>query len=70
MKRLPFLLIVGVLIGVVLYVRFSSEDPPQRGTTLTPKQYIELVEEKKRQRLERQRNQQQAEEADQQTTRK
>lgn len=47
MKRQPFLLILAVLIGVIAYAYYSPDTPPEQATTLTPKQYIELVEEKK-----------------------
>lgn len=51
MKQQPFLLIVAVLIGVIIYAYYAPETPPEQATTLTPKQYIELVEEKKRERI-------------------
>jgi len=55
MKRQPFLLILAVLIGVIAYAYYSPDTPPEQATTLTPKQYIELVEEKKRERKEQER---------------
>jgi len=48
MKQKPFLLIVAVLIGVIIYAYYAPKESPERATTLTPKQYIELVEQKSR----------------------
>lgn len=53
MKQNPFLLIVAVLIGVVIYAYYAPKESPERATTLTPKQYIELVEQKKQARKAR-----------------
>lgn len=53
MKQNPFLLIVAVLIGVVIYAYYAPKESPERATTLTPKQYIELVEQKKQERKAR-----------------
>ncbi|WP_428609815.1 aldehyde dehydrogenase [Sedimenticola sp.] len=50
MERKPFLLILAVLIGVVIYAYYAPKESPERATTLTPKQYIELVEQKKQER--------------------
>jgi hypothetical protein len=50
MEQKPFLLIVAVLIGVVIYAYYAPKEAPERATTLTPKQYIELVEQKKQER--------------------
>ncbi|WP_260294802.1 hypothetical protein [Sedimenticola hydrogenitrophicus] len=50
MKQKPFLLIVAVLIGVIIYAYYAPKESPERAATLTPKQYIELVEQKKQER--------------------
>lgn len=50
MKQKPFLLILAVLIGVIAYAYYAPKKSPERATNLTPKQYIELVEEKKQAR--------------------
>ncbi len=50
MKQKPFLLIVAVLIGAVIYAYYAPKEAPESATTLTPKQYIELVEQKKQER--------------------
>ena len=50
MEQKPFLLIVAVLIGVVIYAYYAPKEAPERAATLTPKQYIELVEQKKQER--------------------
>ncbi|AKH20504.1 hypothetical protein [Sedimenticola thiotaurini] len=47
MKQKPFLLIMVVLIGVIIYAYNAPEKSPESASTLTPKQYIELVEKKK-----------------------
>lgn len=52
MKQKPFLLILAVLIGVIIYAYYAPKESPERATTLTPKQYIELVEQKKQERRE------------------
>jgi hypothetical protein len=50
MKQKPFLLIVAVLIGVIIYAYYAPKESPEWAATLTPKQYIELVEQKKQER--------------------
>lgn len=50
MKQKPFLLIVAVLIGVIVYAYYAPKESPERASTLTPKEYIELVEQKKQER--------------------
>ncbi len=47
MKQKPFLLIMVVLIGVIIYAYNAPEKSPESASTLTPRQYIELVEKKK-----------------------
>ncbi|MCW8945812.1 MAG: aldehyde dehydrogenase [Sedimenticola sp.] len=69
MQQKPFLLIIVALIGVVIYAYYAPNEKPERAATLTPKQYIELVEQKKQERnLER--KQEQAEEARQKALQK
>lgn len=50
MKQRPFLIIMAALVGVIIYAYYAPEESPERATTLTPKQYIELVEQKKQER--------------------
>lgn len=50
MQQKPFLLILAVLIGVIIYAYYAPSEKPERAATLTPKQYIELVEQKKQER--------------------
>lgn len=50
MEQKPFLLIVAVLIGAIIYAYYAPKQAPERAATLTPKQYIELVEQKKQER--------------------
>ncbi len=47
MQAKPFFVIFPVLIGVIIYAYYAPKEKPERATTLTPKQYIELVEQKK-----------------------
>ncbi len=47
MKNKPFFVFFPVLVGVIVYAYYAPQDKPERATTLTPKQYIELVEKKK-----------------------
>jgi sugar phosphate permease len=42
-----FFAVLIVLILSVLYVMKGGDNPPQTGYTQTPKQYIEMVEQKK-----------------------
>ena len=50
MQIKPFFVVFIVLVGVVIYAYYAPSEKPERATTLTPKQYIELVEEKKQSR--------------------
>ncbi len=47
MRIKPFFIIFPVLVGVVIYAYYAPEEKPEPATTLTPKEYIELVEKKK-----------------------
>ncbi len=47
MQIKPFFVIFPVLVGVIIYAYYAPKDKPERATTLTPKQYIELVEKRK-----------------------
>ncbi len=47
MQIKPFFVIFPVLVGVIIYAYYAPQNKPERATTLTPKQYIELVEKKK-----------------------
>ncbi len=47
MANSAFFVILIVLILGVLYIMKGSDNPPETGYTQTPKQYIELVEQKK-----------------------
>jgi hypothetical protein len=47
MKVKPFFVVFPVLVGVIAYAYYAPKDKPEQATTLTPKQYIELVEKKK-----------------------
>ena len=52
MKIKPFFPILIVLIGVVIYAYYAPQQKPEPATTLTPKKYIELVEENRKQQRE------------------
>ncbi|MEJ2393189.1 MAG: aldehyde dehydrogenase [Candidatus Thiodiazotropha sp.] len=47
MANSAFFAVLIVLILGVLYVMKGSDNPPETGYNQTPKQYIELVEQKK-----------------------
>ncbi|MCP3672356.1 MAG: hypothetical protein GY814_18375 [Gammaproteobacteria bacterium] len=50
MQIKPFFIIFPVLVGVIIYAYYAPQNTPERATTLTPKQYIELVEKRKAER--------------------
>ena len=52
MKVKPFFVVFPVLVGVIIYAYYAPEEKPEQATTLTPKQYIELVEQKKQEKRE------------------
>ena len=53
MKVKPFFIVFPVLVGVVIYAYYAPQEKPEGATNLTPKEYIELVEQQKAERLER-----------------
>lgn len=50
MKVKPFFVVFPVLVGVIIYAYYAPEEKPEQATTLTPKQYIELVEKKRQEK--------------------
>jgi len=50
----PFFPVFIVLVGVVVWVYFNAERKPEHAAALTPKQYIELVEKSKAERIRQQ----------------
>ncbi len=60
MKINPFLLILAVLIMGIGYVYMTADKKPDKGTTDTPKAYIEKVEREKVIRLQQERRRQAA----------
>ncbi len=50
MRVKPFFVVFPVLVGVVVYGYYAPEEKPEQDITLTPKQYIELVEQKKQEK--------------------
>jgi hypothetical protein len=50
MQVKPFFVFFPVLVGVVIYGYYSAGEKPEGATTLTPKEYIEMVEKKKAER--------------------
>jgi hypothetical protein len=50
MKVKPFFVVFPALVGVIIYAYYAPEEKPEQATTLTPKQYIELVEKKKQEK--------------------
>ncbi|KRT54274.1 hypothetical protein [endosymbiont of Ridgeia piscesae] len=61
-NRNVFFIVLIVLIGAVIWALQNAEQPPEKGITLTPKEYIELVERKKAARIEAQQLEQAAQE--------
>ncbi len=53
MKVKPFFIVFPVLVGVVIYGYFTAEEKPEGAANLTPKEYIELVEQQKAERLKK-----------------
>ncbi len=53
MKIKPFFPVFIALVGVVIYAYYAAEKKPDRAITATPKQYIEMVEKGKAERLEK-----------------
>jgi hypothetical protein len=69
MKVKPFFVVFPVLVGVIVYAYYAPEEKPEQATTLTPKQYIELVEQKKQEKREaEQKAQTQPDETSEKTT--
>ncbi len=61
MKIKPFLAVFIVLIGVVIYAYYAPRQKPESAATLTPKEYIELVEKnRERQREDQKRESEQS----------
>ena len=56
MKSKPFLLIIAALIGLIIYLKYTANEVPESAVTLTPKEYIQLVEKKKIERLKASKN--------------
>jgi hypothetical protein len=59
MRIKPFFPVFVVLVGVVVYAYYAPEDRPEKGLTTTPKEYIELVEKNKAERLKKEKEQEQ-----------
>ncbi len=62
MKIKPFFPVFVVLVGVVIYAYHTMDKKPRGAVTATPKQYIEMVEQNKTERMERQKESRAAEE--------
>lgn len=58
MKVKPFFVVFPVLVGVIIYAYYAPKEKPEQATTLTPKQYIELVEQKKLEKKQAEKEQQ------------
>ncbi|MBT3045333.1 MAG: hypothetical protein AB2728_13745 [Candidatus Thiodiazotropha sp.] len=51
MKNTAFFAVLIVLIMGILYVMKSSDNPPETNINQTPKEYIEMVEKRKAERI-------------------
>ena len=52
MNRTVFFVFFLVLVAAIAYFLFTTEKAPEKGITMTPKEYIERVEQKKAERQE------------------
>jgi hypothetical protein len=53
MQIKPFFPVFIVLVVTVIYAYYAMEKKPEKAMTATPKQYIQMVEEKKAERLKK-----------------
>ena len=53
MKIKPFFVVFVVLVGTVIYAYLAMDEKPEGAITATPRQYIEMVEKNKAERLDR-----------------
>ncbi|MEJ1296667.1 MAG: hypothetical protein RPU64_13510 [Candidatus Sedimenticola sp. (ex Thyasira tokunagai)] len=51
MQIKPFFPVFIVLVGVVIYAYYAPKDRPERAINLTPKEYIELVQKNRAEKL-------------------
>lgn len=51
MKVKPFFVVFPVIVGVVIYAYYAPKQKPEGAVDLTPKEYIELVEKNKAEKL-------------------
>ncbi|HXK55242.1 MAG TPA: hypothetical protein PLZ16_01240 [Gammaproteobacteria bacterium] len=61
MRINPFFPVFAVLVGVVVYAYYAPEDRPEKGLTTTPKEYMELVQKNRAERVKKERQKEQAE---------
>lgn len=62
MRIKPFFPVFIVLVGVIVYAYYAPEDRPEKGLTTTPKEYMEMVEKSRAERLKREQKQEQEQE--------
>ncbi|MET0069783.1 MAG: hypothetical protein ABW096_07055 [Candidatus Thiodiazotropha sp.] len=62
MKNTAFFAVLIVLIMGILYVMKSSDNPPETNISQTPKEYIEMVEKRKAERISAEKARAQAQE--------
>ncbi|MES9844935.1 MAG: aldehyde dehydrogenase [Candidatus Sedimenticola sp. PURPLELP] len=55
MKINPFFPVFIAIVGVVIYAQYNAEKKPESSTTVTPKEYIEMVEKTKEERIRKSR---------------
>jgi hypothetical protein len=51
MRVKPFFVVFPVIVGVALYAYYAPKKKPEGPINITPKEYIELVEKRKEERL-------------------
>lgn len=52
MRIKPFFPVFVVLVGVVIYAYYAPKERPEKGLTTTPKEYMEMIEKSRTERLE------------------
>jgi sugar phosphate permease len=62
MGNTAFFAVLIVLILGIIYVMMNSDKPPETGINQTPKEYIEMVEKRKAERLSTEKARQQSQE--------
>ncbi|MES9898999.1 MAG: hypothetical protein ABW148_08255 [Sedimenticola sp.] len=60
MQIKPFFPVFIVLVGVIIYAYYAPKERPERAINLTPKEYIELVQKNRAEKLKQEKEKQAA----------